>query len=272
MIADNGNWISLSNNLAECKISLFGGHLISYRPKNEEHDIFWLGNLNKFDNLSAIRGGIPVCWPRFAAEELNNHFPRHGFARISNWNLKHIDIDENKIEINLSLIPDTKYDVNISVNLFIKITDHMEYSLETINLSDKEFKFSEALHAYFNVGDKDKTIIHGLSGCSYINKLDGKIYTQENDLQINKEFDAVFFNHTGNVEIKDTIFKRIIALKKIGSNSTIVWNPNKDLAEMSPGQYNNFICIEPANQGNDFVNLQPNQNHKITMIIDVKNI
>ena len=36
-------------------------------------------------------------------------------------------------------------------NLFIKITDKFECSLETTNLGDKDFVFSEALHSYFYV-------------------------------------------------------------------------------------------------------------------------
>ena len=86
MAKENGI-ITLRNGKAECRIALFGGNLLSYRPISEEQDIFWLGDLNKFDNIQAIRGGIPVCWPRFAAETLNNHLPRHGFARLSMWNI-----------------------------------------------------------------------------------------------------------------------------------------------------------------------------------------
>ena len=141
----NNNLICLNNKLAECKISLFGGNILSYRPQTETNDVFWLGSLNKFDNIHAIRGGIPVCWPRFAEEELNNHFPRHGFARLSNWNLQNISVDENKIETKLSLIPDSKYNLDVYANLSIKITDKLEYSLETINNSNKEFKFSSKM-------------------------------------------------------------------------------------------------------------------------------
>ena len=115
--------IHLSNKMAECIISLWGGNLLSYRPKSEEHDIFWLGDLNKFDNKQAIRGGIPVCWPRFAEEELNNHLPRHGFARLSTWTLQKVNVDETKIEAELSLIPEEKYNLNLSAKLFLKITD-----------------------------------------------------------------------------------------------------------------------------------------------------
>ena len=115
--------ISLANSLAECKISLFGGNLVSYRPKSQKQDVFWLGEKNKFDNLQAVRGGIPVCWPRFAEEKLNDNLPRHGFARLSMWKPESIEVNEEKIEVKLSLSPDEKYGVNISAELMIKITD-----------------------------------------------------------------------------------------------------------------------------------------------------
>ena len=101
MSVEKNGIITLSNSVAECKISLFGGNIVSYRPKSEEQDIFWLGDLNKFDNVQAIRGGIPVCWPRFAEEKLNNNLPRHGFARLSNWSVGSIWVDETKMEAEL---------------------------------------------------------------------------------------------------------------------------------------------------------------------------
>lgn len=270
MIIENNGLISLSNSKAECIISLFGGQIVSYRPKEQKHDVFWLGELNKFDNVSAIRGGVPVCWPRFAAEELNNHFPRHGFARISMWNLQKVNVTDEKIEAVLSLPPQERYDANIAANLFITITDKLECSLETLNNGDDDFVFSEALHAYFNVGNRDDTVIKGLKGHKYKSSLDGKVYTLEDDLLITGEFDAAFMGHNGSVQIEDKVFNRVITVKKNGSNSTIVWNPNKDLAEMRAGQYKNFVCVEPANQGENFVKLKAKQKHKITMIIEVK--
>ena len=75
--------------------------------------------------------------------------------------------------------------------------------------------------------------------------------------------------NTGSIEIIDTVLNRVITLSKKGSNSTIVWNPNKDLAEMSQGQYKNFICVEPANQGTEFVTLRPKEKHTISMKIGI---
>lgn len=272
MNVDSNGFMSLSNGMAECKISLWGGNIVSYRPKAEEQDVFWLGERNKFDGVQAIRGGVPVCWPRFAEEKLNGALPRHGFARLSNWALTNVAVDDKAIEAKLSLIPDAKFNVSVTAELVIKITDKLECCLETTNHGAEDFKFSEALHAYFNVGSVDDVEVKGLAGHQYRNSLDGKIYTLNNNLRINGEFDSAFLNHAGTAEIVDPVFNRAILIEKTGSKTTVVWNPNKDLAEMSEGQHKNFICVEPANQGDSFVCLKPGEKHKIAMSVQVKSL
>ena len=270
-MTDNG-FICLRNGAAECKISLFGGNLLSYRPQTEEQDVFWLGARNKFDNIQAIRGGIPVCWPRFAEEELNSDLPRHGFARLSTWNLQHVSVDENKIEAALVLSPDTKFNLRATARLYVKITDRLECTLETVNDGDEEFVFSEALHAYFNVSSVNGIKIRGLAGHRYKNSLDGNFYTLKDDLKINGEVDSIFFNQTRPVEIEDAGYNRVITVEKEGSAATVVWNPAKDLAEMSPRQYQKFVCVEPANVGEVCVRLPPRETHRLTAVVRVQKL
>lgn len=265
-------FICLKNSIAECKISLWGGNLLSYRPLNEAHDVFWLGDLNKFDNIQAIRGGIPVCWPRFAEEELNNHLPRHGFARLSTWALQNVNVDEEKIEVELSLTPDVKYNLDLSARLLIKITDKLEYALETTNHGDAEFAFSEALHAYFNVSSIEDILIQGLREHQYQNSLDGKVYTLEKDLEIKGEFDSVFLNQVQPIKIIDKAYNREIVVEKQGSKTTVVWNPAKDLAEMSSNQYKTFVCVEPSNVGKYSVKLAPHAKHTISCLVKVQSL
>ena len=144
--------------------------------------------------------------------------------------------------------------------------------METANHGGEEFCFSEALHCYFNVSSLENIAIKGLSGCQYKSSLDGKIYQQDADLRINGEFDAAFLDHTGAIEINDSGYKRSICIEKSGSRSTVVWNPAKDLAEMSAGQYKQFVCVEPANQGDYFVRLKPQETHRISMTVQVKKL
>lgn len=266
------NFISLCNKQAECKISLWGGNLLSYRPLKEEKDVFWLGDLNKFDNVQAIRGGIPVCWPRFAEEKLNDNLPRHGYARLSTWALQNVKVEENKIEVELFLKPSAQYNQNMSARVLIKITDKLEYTLETTNHGDNELIFSEALHVYFNVSNIDNIEIKGLSGHRYKNSQDGKFYTLENDLRIDGEIDAIFQNQIHPVTIIDKAYKRSIVLEKQNSKTTVVWNPAKDLAEMSVGQYRNFVCVEPSNVGEYCIKLAPHQKHIIYTTISVQKL
>ncbi|MCI5634504.1 MAG: D-hexose-6-phosphate mutarotase [Alphaproteobacteria bacterium] len=270
-MSDSG-FISLENDKAKCKLALWGADLLSYQPKGEENDVFWLGNLNKFDHIQAIRGGVPVCWLRFAAEKLNDDLPRHGFARISDWQVQNIVSTVQKSEIELFLQPDAKYNLPVTAKLFIKVSDKLEYVLETTNNGAEEFVFSEALHCYFKVSLLENVTIKGLKGHKYKSSLDGKIYELAKDLHIDGEFDAAFQNHSGNIEIVDSGYKRKICLEKQGSKSTVVWNPAKDLAEMSAGQYKQFVCVEPANQGDCFVRLKPHEKHRIAMTVHIEHL
>ena len=269
MEKDTDGFLHLSNRQAECTISLWGANIVSYRPKNEKNDVFWLGDLNKFDHVQAIRGGVPVCWPRFAEEKLNDRFPRHGFARLSSWTLKNVSVSEDEIKTELELSPGEEYNLKVSARLLIRITDKLDYCLETQNKSDEIFEFSEALHAYFNIGSLDEVAILGLAGHQYRSSLDGQIYALNEDLKIKGEFDAAFLNHNGVVQIADPVLGRMISVEKAGSNTTVVWNPGKDLAEMSEGQHKTFVCVEPANQGEAFVRLKPGDTHRIAMTVKV---
>lgn len=269
---NESGFINLRNSQAECKLALWGANLLSYRPSGQKHDVFWLGERNKFDHIQAIRGGVPVCWPRFAAETLNGELPRHGFARISDWKIENITADSEQIAAEFSLPPQPEYALPISAKLQLKIGNRLEYTLETANHGEQEFCFSEALHCYFNISSLENVVIKGLSGNQYTNSLTGEICTLAEDLRINGEFDAAFGGHSGAAQIVDFGYRRIIEIIKSGSNSTVVWNPAKDLAEMAPEQYKNFVCVEPANQGNCFVRLPAGQTHRIAMSIQVKEL
>lgn len=266
------DFICLANETAECKIARFGATLISYRPKGTGQDIFWVGDLNKFDYVQAIRGGIPVCWPRFAAEELNSHLPRHGFARISDWRVIKAVSDKDKAEAEFVLAPDDKYKIDATARLFVKMTDKLECSLETTNNGSEAFDFSEALHCYFNVSSVDNILIKGLKGHRYKNSLDGRVYVLDGDLAIRGEFDSIFMKQTDPIEIIDKGYGRIVMLEKSGSQTMVVWNPAKDLAEMSEGQYKKFVCVEPSNVGDSFVHLRPQETHKLSMTVSVRKV
>ena len=101
------------------------------------------------------------------------------------------------------MLPDVKYNVDVEANFLIRVTDKLECQLETINNGDKEFKFSEALHAYFNVGNRDDIIIKGLKGYQYRSSLDSKIYDLDNEVGM-----SIYFDDNKVITIRDDIGKR----------------------------------------------------------------
>lgn len=270
-MTDNG-LINISNQAAVAKLALWGATLLSFRPQTEAHDVLWMGARNKFDGEHAIRGGVPISWPRFAEEELNNHLPRHGFARVSEWRVVGLSADENKAEMELILNSQPQYNLAVTAKLTLKIGEVLEYYLETTNNSDEIFEFSEALHAYFNISSLANVTIKGLKGQNYKNSLTGKKGALTDDINIAAEFDSIFLGHTGAVEIEDRGFNRIICIEKFGSQTTVVWNPYKDLAEMSVNQHKTFVCVEPSNVGDYHIKLAPYTTHKIGMKIKVKKL
>lgn len=264
--------INIKTKAAEAKLALWGATLLSFRPQNETHDVLWLGARNKFDGEHAIRGGVPISWPRFAEEELNNHLPRHGFARVSEWRVVALSADENKAEMELILSSQPQYNLAVTAKLTLKIGEVLEYYLETTNNSDTPFEFSEALHAYFNISSLANVTIKGLKGQKYKNSLTGNSGALTDDINIAAEFDSIFLRHAGAVEIEDRGFNRVISIEKIGSQTTVVWNPYKDLAEMAENQHKTFVCVEPSNVGDYHVKLAPHTTHQIGMKIKVKKL
>mgnify|MGYP004659118059 FL=1 len=267
-----GNFMDLSNPQAECKFALWGANLLSYRPHQELHDVFWVAERNSFGSASAIRGGVPVCWPRFAVEELNNHLPRHGIARTSYWQPQRMQANANRIMAEFILNPAKHYAIAASATMRFTITDKLTYTLETFNRGKRPFKFSESLHCYFNVSSIDNITIAGLDGLSYASAPDGSCRCQQGDLKINGEIDAIFEHQSGALIITDPEYQRRIIIEKEGSSNTVVWNPAKDLPDMTPGQYKHFVCVEPANVGANHICLQPGQTHQLSFSIQVEKL
>jgi len=82
---DNGfKYLEVQNEAASAKIALQGAHIFHYQVKGEK-PLLWLSEKSAFEEGIAIRGGIPLCWPRFG--NLEKTLPQHGFARTSMFEL-----------------------------------------------------------------------------------------------------------------------------------------------------------------------------------------
>ena len=57
-------YLEISNATLNAKIAFQGAHIFEFKRQIAD-DILWLSPTSHFEKGVAIRGGIPICWPRF---------------------------------------------------------------------------------------------------------------------------------------------------------------------------------------------------------------
>jgi len=87
--------LHLQHAVGSVKIALQGAHLFSWQPTQCQQDVLWLSEIEPFETGTAIRGGIPICYPWFG----NAGTPAHGFARTSLWQLSDYEIRTDKVRL-----------------------------------------------------------------------------------------------------------------------------------------------------------------------------
>lgn len=272
-LANGFEYIEVKNKEAEAKVALQGAHLFHYERAGEE-PILWLSEASDFELGKAIRGGVPVCWPWFGFNE-DKSLPQHGFARTALWEFVGSDeVDAKTTVLTLRLTHDEKtfqiWNYKFLLELKITISDKLSMELKTINLDDKSFKISQALHTYFSVSHISEVAIKGLDKKPYLDALTWKRELQEGDITFNQEVDRVYQEVDGEIVLGDK--NRTIHIKNSGSSSVVVWNPwiekTLRMSGMKPNAYESMVCIESANAFEDARVLQPREVHILRAVID----
>lgn len=264
--------INIQTDVATATMSLYGGQLLQFQ-KVDEQPIIWLSERSHYQKNKAIRGGIPICWPWFGAHETDKNQPAHGYARIRMWQVDDVYLEEQAVNIHISL-PLQDQECVVS-QLKYKIADDLTVALETINQSNENIEISSALHSYYQVGDITKIGIKGLAEKQYIDKTQlNKIGIQDSPLVITCETDRIYLDTTGMIIIQDPVLNRSIQIKKTGSNSTVVWNPWADksmsMTDMPDNGWQTMVCVEAANVGSDARFLAPGEHHCLQNIISTQ--
>ena len=232
---------------ASAAISLHGGHVLSYQPADQD-DLIWMSKEAVYDNATALRGGIPICWPWFGRIAA----PAHGFARTSEWSLIEHKENEQGVIISLGLNDsDTTREIwphQFALVLNVEISDQLTVTLTMTNTDEKPWSYSGALHSYFNVGDITSTEVTGM-GHSYIDGLlEGQRCEGGDTLVLTDTIDRVYTAPEQDIFIKDSRLNRAISVTNHGHNSAVLWNPwaagAKAMGDMNDDGYQTFLCVE----------------------------
>jgi len=273
--------VEIQNQHASAKISLQGAHILSWVPTSEE-EVIWLSKDATFAKGKSVRGGVPICWPWFGAHATEESFPAHGFARTVNWQVtktEALDDGATSIYFSTQAINEHKkmWLADTSVEYQITVGKKLEMELITHNNGTSPVIIGQALHTYFNVGDVNKVLLHGLDDTVYFDKLEGFANKhQHGPVVIDKEVDRIYLNTSNDCVIEDKVFKRNIIIIKCGSNSTVVWNPWQETADkmgdLGKKGYTKMLCVESCNAADDVVTIEVGKAHHLWVQYEVQKL
>lgn len=268
----------ISNPQATASLCLQGAHLMTWQPKNQSTPVIWLSRDARLAPGKSIRGGVPVCWPWFGVHA-EPGFPTHGYARTVPWQVIESGSEpDGATRLTLRLVESEKTRAQwphaARLELTVVVGEVLRMELATENTGGADFAISEALHAYFRIGDIGAVRVTGLSDCDYWDKVGGStLKKQDGTIQFAGETDRVYINTAAECGIEDDRLKRRIRVAKSGSLSTVVWTPWTAKAERmgdlgQPDGWREMLCVESANAIDNAVHVAAGTMH--TLIVEYR--
>ncbi len=266
--------IEVSNEYAQATISVYAGHILSFKPVNQQEDVIFLSSKVDYQSGKAIRGGTPICWPWFGPDPEAKGRPNHGFVRNRLWQMRDaIATQDGATKITMGLVdtPETRKIWDYSFDLAIAITVGSVLTVELItrNTGEQPFTITQALHTYFKIGNINQVAVLGLQDQEYLDKVDGgKQKTQTGEVTFSGECDRIYLDVQPELVIEDRLLNRKIRVTATNSKTAIVWNPGADvaakMADLGDRDYENFVCLETANAANEIIEVSAGNQYILT--------
>jgi glucose-6-phosphate 1-epimerase len=234
---------------ANAVVALHGAQLLSWTPARGRERLF-LSERAEFAHGKAIRGGVPICFPQFAAL---GPLPKHGLVRTRTWRMAGKETVEGGVRATFTLEPDAElralwpHPCHLQVSVLLG-DDRLRLELSVRNLGGAPLGFTAALHGYFAAGEVEAVTISGLRGVEYRDAAAGDALRVEQDevVTLRGEVDRVYHSVPGEVILREP--DRALAIRAAGFPDVVVWNPGPAkcaaLADMAPDGWRRMICIE----------------------------
>jgi glucose-6-phosphate 1-epimerase len=279
VVAGNGGLpkIRVTAPSASADIYLHGSQVTSWQPANAE-EVLFLSEQSHWQDGSAIRGGIPVCFPWFRGKADDAAAPAHGFVRTKEWRLESVKADGESVVVVCSTEDDALkrrwWPYAFRLQHIVSVGRSLQLRLVVMNTGPDPFRFEEALHSYFRVSRAENVSIHGLDQIKYLDNTDGnRRKTQTGDLILTAKTDNAYTDVYSGAELVDRTWSRVIRTEKENSATTVVWNPWKEgaaaLADLGNDEWQRFVCVEASNILGSAILLAPGQEHRMQATISV---
>lgn len=288
--------IKIDHPLFCATLLLQGAQLIEFTPTSSENNLLWLSDTVEYKKGKPLRGGIPICWPWFGNLDKNptaiqnqlqskirneSSASAHGFARSMPWEIVSIIESCHQVEVILALTSNeqtkTLWPFEFNLEARFVFSSQLELELKTVNKSDSEFSFSQALHTYLPTEDIKQTYIHNAHKSRYIDAMDDWQEKQQTGrIGFSEETDRLYFFPEQPVmnqfKLRVESPNQQLIVNTENSRSAVIWNPwvkkSLGLSQFSPEDYKHMLCIESANVMSDCITLPPQQQHSLLLYLN----
>jgi len=226
-----------------------GAQALSWVTQGDER--LFLSPANVWDGQSAIRGGVPVCFPQF---NQRGDLPKHGFARNMRWTLSGVQAKGDQAHMEFTLRADAHTRAIWPQEFVAQLQVHLQpgqlmLSLSVHNTDKQALRFTGALHTYLAVDDIDLTDVTGLQGQAEWDAVTDVHGVAAEALYFDGEFDRVYDAAPGPVRMQDG--RGVVCVEQSPSwGQSVVWNPGPEkcatLTDMPSDGFARMVCVEAA--------------------------
>ncbi len=260
----------------KAEIYPYSANLTLWQPPGQR-PVVWVSEHALYQEGTAIRGGVPICFPWFAKGLSADLVPSHGLARLSTWKRESVSEDGAAVTAVYSLDSSVafaadRFPHSFAVRYTIRTGSALELSYAVTNTGTSDLTFEEALHTYLAVSDIHDVTVEGLAGCTYRDNTNGNVCTQEGNVRFSGEVDRIY-STADAILVVDPGWRRTLRITRTNSASAIVWNPwsqrAAELPDFGDDEWRGMLCVEGANVREAAITIAPGETHTMGYMVEV---
>mmetsp|Transcript_109414 Transcript_109414/g.274060 ORF Transcript_109414/g.274060 Transcript_109414/m.274060 type:complete len:402 (+) Transcript_109414:81-1286(+) len=244
---------------ATCDVSIYAAHVVSWCLPDAGEQLFTSSDAILGTPGTAIRGGVPICWPQFGTFETAKDAPKlkHGFVRQSgNWQVS--DVSEDTVILRLTPDAEMLKKWPSEFEFFYKVilgAKSLSLKMEVTNTGAQPLEFTGCLHTYFRCEACTDCTVEGLKG----EKVDVGIGDFFRGAEIEKREHVTFdgeseiqllYGGTADAIVLHDGADRRLRLTKMNMPDWVLWNIGDDnahtLKDLGSGEQRKYVCVEPG--------------------------
>ena len=230
-------------------VARHGAQVLSWTSGGAER--LYLSPQALMDGHSAIRGGVPICFPQF---NQRGPLPKHGFVRNLAWQPETgRGVASNEVALVLHDNDATRAFWPHAFRAELRVAMRprsLRIELTVDNTGSSPWTFAAALHTYLRVDEIADVRLEGLQGANRWDAVrDDRHVDMAPALRFDGEFDSVYAAPARGLRLSQPAGTLAIT-QSASCTETVVWNPGAQLsaklADMPDDGYRHMLCVEAA--------------------------